>query len=307
MQLSDNEKSAIDRDNRQYQQATGTPFSALLQQQVLDPIESSAAGITADARDVNGVALAGVVASRDKDAGDGSTLTFAWRTLRFHNGKAIVTVAGGSLALSPSTTNYVEVDRAGTVSKNTTGFTGGRLPLWEVTTGAASYADSGVVGRAVMYTLIGSDGVDGSMLSVAAQTKEVEIPLSTLSATDTDIIVVPAEIAAGSKLTRATVVFNDTLAANDTNYWDFGLVNKGLADAGTQAIVDRTAAANSTKATGGSAITARVPRDLTLATLTAGTERDVTGRHVLQFTATKTGAPANLTKGKLLLEFAFEN
>ncbi len=43
-----------------------------------------------------------------------------------------------ALVLSASTTNYVEATRAGVVSKNTAGFTGGSIPLYTVVTGAAS-------------------------------------------------------------------------------------------------------------------------------------------------------------------------
>ncbi|WP_300338255.1 hypothetical protein [Accumulibacter sp.] len=43
-----------------------------------------------------------------------------------------------ALALSASTTNYIEATRAGVVSKNTVGFTGGSIPLYTVVTGAAS-------------------------------------------------------------------------------------------------------------------------------------------------------------------------
>lgn len=43
-----------------------------------------------------------------------------------------------ALVLSASTTNYVEATRAGVVSKNTTGFTPGAIPLYTVVTGSAS-------------------------------------------------------------------------------------------------------------------------------------------------------------------------
>lgn len=49
-----------------------------------------------------------------------------------------------ALALSASTTNYVEATRAGVVSKNTTGFTAGSIPLYTIVTGAStvtSYTD----------------------------------------------------------------------------------------------------------------------------------------------------------------------
>jgi hypothetical protein len=43
-----------------------------------------------------------------------------------------------ALALSASATNYIEATRAGVVSKNTTGFTAGSIPLYTAITGASS-------------------------------------------------------------------------------------------------------------------------------------------------------------------------
>jgi len=56
----------------------------------------------------------------------------------------LTTVANGTVALSASTTNYVEATRAGVVSKNTTSFTAGQIPLYTIVTGAStvtSYTD----------------------------------------------------------------------------------------------------------------------------------------------------------------------
>lgn len=50
----------------------------------------------------------------------------------------ITQIANGTVALSASTTNYVEATRAGVVSKNTTGFTAGSIPLYTVVTGAST-------------------------------------------------------------------------------------------------------------------------------------------------------------------------
>jgi hypothetical protein len=53
-------------------------------------------------------------------------------------------IANGTVALSASTTNYVEATRAGVVSKNTTGFTPGSIPLYSIVTGVStvtSYTD----------------------------------------------------------------------------------------------------------------------------------------------------------------------
>ena len=43
-----------------------------------------------------------------------------------------------ALVLSPSTTNYIEATRAGVVSRNTVGFTPGRIPLYTALTGTSS-------------------------------------------------------------------------------------------------------------------------------------------------------------------------
>lgn len=51
---------------------------------------------------------------------------------RFDN--AIVTVAAGTTALTDNATNYIEVDAAGSVTDNTTGFTLGHIPLGTVVT-----------------------------------------------------------------------------------------------------------------------------------------------------------------------------
>ena len=70
-------------------------------------------------------------------------------TWGYYGGRMLVdgvltAIANGTLALSASTTNYVEATRAGVVSKNTTGFTAGQIPLYTIVTGASavtSYTD----------------------------------------------------------------------------------------------------------------------------------------------------------------------
>lgn len=57
---------------------------------------------------------------------------------------ALTQLANGTLALSASATNYVEINRSGTISKNTTGYTPGSIPLYTIVTGAStvtSYTD----------------------------------------------------------------------------------------------------------------------------------------------------------------------
>ena len=47
-------------------------------------------------------------------------------------------IANGTLSLTASSTCYVESDRTGAVSFNTTSFTAGRIPLYQITTGATT-------------------------------------------------------------------------------------------------------------------------------------------------------------------------
>ena len=70
-------------------------------------------------------------------------------TWNYYGGKILVdgvitSIANGSVALTGSTTNYVEATRFGVVSVNTTGFTPGRIPLYQIVTGSGtvtSYTD----------------------------------------------------------------------------------------------------------------------------------------------------------------------
>lgn len=79
------------------------------------------------------------------------------------------------------------------------------------------------------------------------------------------------------KLAAAVFQSLAALAANDTNYVTFGIVNLGQAGAGTAVMLAATDA-NTTKATGGTALVASSKRTLTLTSTTADlavTEGDV--------------------------------
>jgi hypothetical protein len=291
---STEQKSIVDRDNRNMA-AAGIPMS----DEIINlwaSIDAGSIGITATAIDVDSLALGGGHFSRDADTTTG--LTFGYKAGRFHNGLTVVSVSAGTIALSASNTNYVEVNRAGTVSANTSAFTSGSLPLYTVVCG--SEAISTVTVSKPLMTLIGSAGVVGSMLSTAGATKEFVVLAGTLSATGD--FVVPLPNVAGT-ISRIGLVVETTVAANDTDYWTFGVVNKGAAGGGTAVVVDATAAANSTKATGGSACTAYVQRDLTL-TGVAG-DKIVTAKNVLLVTCTKAASGADLVGLAVVVELTF--
>ncbi len=98
-------------------------------------------------------------------------------------------------------------------------------------------------------------------------------------------------------ITSVRVAFKDGLTANDTNFVTFRLINKTTADSDVIAATD----ANTSKATGGSAVTAYATRTLTLAS--AGGVA-VAKLDVLALRVTGTGTLANtLTQGTLIVNF----
>jgi hypothetical protein len=102
-----------------------------------------------------------------------------------------------------------------------------------------------------------------------------------VSATAAYSFTVPADVA--GVLTAAYLISGTTAAANDTNYWTFALAR------GSTAFLAATDA-NTTKATGGSAVTATVSRTLPLA---VDAPIYVKAGDTLTFTATKSAsAPA---------------
>lgn len=67
-----------------------------------------------------------------------SGLTFGYRGGRLRNDNTVYVVSNGTVDLAADSTNYVEVDDSGSVSVNSSGFSSGRVPLYEVETDADS-------------------------------------------------------------------------------------------------------------------------------------------------------------------------
>ena len=65
-------------------------------------------------------------------------LTWAFHGGSYFSDGVLTTVSDGTVALTASTTNYVEATQAGVVSRNTTGFSANQIPLYEVVTGAST-------------------------------------------------------------------------------------------------------------------------------------------------------------------------
>lgn len=120
---------------------------------------------------------------------------------------------------------------------------------------------------------------------VVAQVQGATIATTT-SGTNPAFITAPVS----GVLTAASFAGVDALAAHDTNYITFAITNLGQAGSGTAAMLAATDA-NTTKATGGSALVANSRRNLTL-TATAADLAVVKGDRI-RVTATVSGTLAN--------------
>lgn len=142
-------------------------------------------------------------------------------------------IANGTVALTGSTTNYVEADRTGTVSKNTTGFTAGRTPLYQIVAGSAtitSWTDFRITSARRHGVLVRAMPSDANYTLAAAEASNDILEFaggSTLTATRN--IVVPL-------VQQQWTVFNNTTGAQSLQF--IGASGTGITVAtGKRAIV----------------------------------------------------------------------
>jgi hypothetical protein len=104
----------------------------------------------------------------------------------------LTTLADGTVTLTASSTNYVEATRAGVVSRNTTGFTAGRLRLFVVaTTGSAISSVEDVRTLDAMPTGLVSFAVTGSDVTLTAAQADCDILECTGTLTGNRSVIVP--------------------------------------------------------------------------------------------------------------------
>ena len=148
-----------------------------------------------------------------QDVGATSGLNYGYQTGTIRSDTTTVVVSAGTVALTASTTNYVEVTAAGVVSKNTVGFTSGRYPMCTVLTGGSTITT--VTDKRGLISV----GI-GVQLGVANQyTKNNSVVPSALTSGAT--VSVDASLSNNFKLVLAT---NATLA-NPTNLTDGMILN----------------------------------------------------------------------------------
>jgi hypothetical protein len=123
-------------------------------------------------------------------------------TWGFYGGELLVdgvltAINNGSVALTVSATNFIEATRAGAVSANTTGFTAGRIPLYEVVTNATtttSWTDrrAWVQPAHVAGLLARAMATDANITLTAAEARNQILRItSSVSLTATRNVVVP--------------------------------------------------------------------------------------------------------------------
>src|SRR5574337_920082 len=147
-------------------------------------------------------------------AGTTTGLTYGYQAGVIRQDNVVTAVAAGTVALTASSTNYVEINGTGTVSSNTTGFTAGRYPLAQVVTGASSITT--ITDKRGLIT-VASSGVSLGAVNVFTKNQSVAPAALTSGAT----IALDASLSNNFKLILGV---NATLA-NPTNATDGMVVN----------------------------------------------------------------------------------
>lgn len=162
-----------------------------------------------------------------------SGLSFDYFGGRFLVDGVSTDIANGTIALTASTTNYVESNRAGVVSKNTSAFTPGSIALYKVVTGTAivtSYEDHRPWIKLATGKLVKSMPSDANytLLHAEALCDILEFTGGT-TLTATRNIVIPL-------MTKQYTVFNNTTGAQSLQF--IGATGTGITIAtGKKAII----------------------------------------------------------------------
>lgn len=291
-ELSTTQTTALNQAARSFSSVYSGGLGQLIQDIIVE-FSAGSVGIRANAWDVDSLAADGGAFSRDETNTTG--LTFAYFAGRVYNGSSIVSVAAGTVTLSPSTTNYVEVDSAGTVSVNTSGFTATSMPLYQIATGSSAITT--VINKKTFLVNLAS--LTGARLTTTAKTKTIEIPLGAIAATSSFLFVAPH----ACTITGISLANTAAIAGNDTDYWTASAVNKGPSGSGTTALLAATDP-NTTKATGGTSISAYINRDFTLHATSANL--DLAAGDVCVFTLTKTASATALAGAVLRVNYKSE-
>ena len=142
-------------------------------------VEAAIAEVYTDIMDAR--SLADIFAN-NPDTTTGLTWGYKAGAIRVDN--VVTAVAASTIALTNTATNYIEVDSAGTVSRNTTSFTSGKIPLYTVV--CAGGIQTVVTDKRAWFHplpipstngqfLIGSTGADPVLATLTGTAREITI------------------------------------------------------------------------------------------------------------------------------------
>lgn len=138
-------------------------------------------------------------------------------------------------------------------------------------------------------TFSGNLTLSGSGLKLTNYSDVINANLGTISAT-TSVDKIIGIVPRNGTITAIKLAVNTTVSAHDTNFWTFAVTNR-TSGAGTTVLLTASDA-NTTKATGGSALTAYTARSMTLTGTTA--DLNVSAGDLITLTATKDASASNL-------------
>lgn len=127
----------------------------------------------------------------------------------------------------------------------------------------------------------------------------LQMNFGTISATTSPLKIIGV-VPRNATITGINVLVGTTIVANDTNYWTFAITNKSGDGSGSTAILAATDA-NTTKATGGTGITAFDTTALALSGTAANL--NVSAGDCLVLTATKAASAANLVEATIQINY----
>ncbi|MFC1567324.1 hypothetical protein ACFL3R_00620 [Thermodesulfobacteriota bacterium] len=123
----------------------------------------------------------------DENSATTTGLTWGYKGGKIRVDNTVTTVAAGTLVLTDDDVNYIEITQAGVVSKNTTGFTSGNIPIRQVT--CASGVQTVSTDKRAWF-------VQTAAATATSQgTVELATDAETATGTDTERATTPANIA----------------------------------------------------------------------------------------------------------------
>ena len=233
-------------------------------------VEAALAEIYTDVTDAR--SLADLFA---KNAATTTGLTWGYKAGSIRVDNTVTAVVADTIALTNTATNYIEVNSAGTVSRNTTGFTSGRVPLY--TAVCAGGAIGTITDKRAWFQPLAVPVANGTVL-IGNATGDPTRNTLTATANETSITngagTITIGIADSVTIPTSLLVPYDGLKIMDTNATHYLVIKMGSNLSGHKEL---------TIATGDSSRTITLGRDLDTENTVVGTTITIpnTGLHLL--------------------------